>query len=188
MKKLILATVILSAMTIFSSCDKHDEHDHDDDHNHGNELITTIRFVFTDTTSGSVDTFSWKQPKGPGTPITLDTIRLTSGTSYAVRVEVLDESKSPAQNISNEIAQKAKEHRFVYTVSSNRIQLQITDFDTHNPPLELGLKLQANVGVSGDSTATWRAVLKHYSTAVPKTQGPAAGSTDIDVLFPVLIQ
>lgn len=189
MKKLIFATILASIISVFSACDKHDDDDHKhSDHNHDNELITTVRFIFSDTISGSQDTFAWKQPSGPGTAITADTIRLQSNTNYLVRVEVLDESKNPALNITNEIAQKANEHRFIHTVTSSSIQLQITDVDSHNPPIELGLRLNAQVNNTGEKSGMWRTVLKHYSTAVPKTQGPLAGSTDIDVSLPVYIQ
>jgi len=187
MKKNLIYLLTLVSVFTFSCKDDHDHDKDGHDHDHENELITTLRVSLTDTATGSVQTFTWRQPGGPGTAVTIDTIRLASGKFYNATTDVLDESKNPVKSVTAEIEELKNEHRFIYTSSTSRLTTTITDFDSNNPPLELGLRWNAVTSQSGDQAGQLRITLKHYSASNPKTNGPQAGSTDIDVTFPVII-
>jgi hypothetical protein len=152
-----------------------------------NELITTVRLQFTDSLTGNVSLFSWRQPGGPGTAISADTIVLAANKTYRATVKILDESKSPAFDVTAEIKAACNEHRFFYTSTTTRISTTITDRDSLNPPMELGLQFTASTSLNGQATGTYRVLLKHYTAASPKTAGASAGSSDIDVSFPIRV-
>jgi hypothetical protein len=186
MKRIILFITGISLLT-FNACKKHDDHDHDD-HNHDNELITTVELKFIDATAGDTLSFEWSQPAGLGTAITVDTINLKPGKTYQCSVELYDKSKTPANDLTLEIEEAANEHRFIYTSSTTRLSTQITDFDTQNPPMELGLKFNAITTATGPVNGTLKAILRHYTSSSPKSGGLANGSIDVDVSFPVTVE
>lgn len=188
MKRIILLITGISLLT-FNACKKHDDHDHDDHkHDHDNHLVTTVELKFIDATAGDTLFFEWSQPAGPGTAITVDTINLKPGKTYQCSVELYDKSKTPAHDLTHEIEEAANEHRFIYTSNTTRLSTQITDFDTQNPPMELGLKFNAITTETGPVNGTLKAILRHYTSSSPKSGGLANGSTDVDVSFPIIVE
>lgn len=184
LKKIFL--LISASSIIISSCKKEDDHDHDDDHDHENELITTIRLTFTNAVSNNRHSFTWRQPNGIGTTITVDTIKLPIDSSYNVAINVLDESKNPAEDVTKEIEELNTEHQFFYTSNTDRLVISNRNYDSKNMPL--GLKFSAQTSSNGNVLGSLRVVLKHYTEAAPKSTDPQAGSTDADVIFPLRIE
>lgn len=174
--------LILLCSTLLQSCRNEDNNEDE-----GNELITSVFMHFTDSANQKT-TFKWRQPGGPGARITRDTIVLDSGRTYRVRVEIWDESQTPAVDVTPDIRRAQNEHRFVYTSTTEAINIVVNDFDTNSPPIEVGLDLTVSTFGSGPRSGMLKAVLRHYSRRSPKTAGPMAGSTDIDVEFPVVIR
>lgn len=186
MKKLInnsLLVMLASLSLVFvQSCSD----DHDDDHDHENELITTAKLTFTNTISNTIQTFSWRQPGGPGTAITFDTIRLYVDSTYFTSIQVLDESKTPATDITPEIRLLKDEHQFFYYSGINRLVISNLDKDNRNLPL--GLTFTAQTSANGNELSQLRVVLKHYTDAAPKSTDPQAGSTDLDISLPLIVK
>ena len=186
--KLSFFTLLLAGIFMLgtTACSKHDD-DHDDhDHDHENELITTVKLHVVETGTTDTLSYAWKQVGGPGTAIVVDSIGLKQGKVYEVLTEVLDESKTPASNKTEEIRKDGHCHRFIYTSTLSSLLLQILDFDTQNPAMELGLKFRITApDVMGSGNL--KCVLKHYTTSDPKTKGINAGSTDIEVQFPLVV-
>ena len=170
-----------------TACSKHDDHDHDDhNHDHENELITTVRLNMIE--QGSLDTvrYVWKQVGGPGSAIAVDSILLKQGKVYNVFTEVLDESATPAKNLTESIRTACHVHRFIYTSTIPSVLLQVLDFDTQTPAMELGLRFTITTpDVMG--AGNLKCVLKHYTNSDPKTNGINAGSSDIEVQFPLIV-
>jgi len=185
MKKFVIILGLITLVTV-SACKKHD--DHDDDHDHENELITSVKLHFIDTVTNDTLSFAWRQPAGPGTAISIDTIKLLSGKTYNGLVEFWDESENPIKNITEEIQNASKEHRVVYTSSTQRIQTNITDVDANIPPIELGLKFNVVTTTTGAEVGTYQVVLRHYNSSSPKSGGLQNGSSDADVSFPIVIK
>ena len=185
--KLSFFTLLLAGIFMLgtTACSKHDDHD-DHDHDHENELITTVKLYVIETGTSDTVSYAWKQVGGPGTAIVVDSIGLKQGKVYEVLTEVLDESKTPAKNITTEIRNAANFHRFVYTSNISSLLLQVLDFDTQSPAMELGLKFRiTSPDVMGSGNL--KCVLKHYTSSDPKTNGINAGSTDIEVQFPLVV-
>jgi hypothetical protein len=95
-KSLTILALALAVVTV-SSCKK-DEPDPVQD----SENLTTLKLNFT--ADGVTKTFAFKDLDGIGgnAPV-VDNISLDANKTYSVTVQVLDESKSPAEDITTEI-------------------------------------------------------------------------------------
>lgn len=181
-------TILLGALALgltFSSCKK------DDDlvpvpppvENEG-EVITTLKITFTDAASVQpVVTATFKDPDGEGgdAPTMHDTIRLVANTTYNAVIEVLNESETPAEDITEEIEEEDHEHLFCFTATTANVTLTRTDSDG---TYEVGLTSDWATGAA--SAGTVQVELKHQPDVKDGTCTP--GETDIDVTFVTEIQ
>lgn len=156
-----------------------------------NELITTLKLVYTDSAMGDTQTAIFRDIDGPGgnPPTQFDTIRLKTQTVYLAQIILLDESSAPIDTISNEVYEKRNEHQFFFTSTDAAITTSYGDFDDNGVPL--GLKLQMKTGMPTTGTAsTFTISLKHQGDQKPVsgTGNSSAGSTDIQIAFPLLIK
>ena len=174
----------LASIVLFNSCKKQDKEETPLPEE--NELITTISLQVVDTLSLDTFVFSWRQPGGAGTAISVDTIKLAANKGYRVSIDLLDESKNPVASITEEIEGDANSHRFVYSTNVAGTSIKILDYDKQVPAMELGLKFLLGAGAAG--AGNFNVLLKHYTDLDPKTNGVNAGSTDIEVAFPMLIK
>ena len=151
------------------------------------EIITTFTLYFTDSANTSnVVSAAFRDPDGDGgNPYTeFDTIKLMPNKTYYAQVIILNETKSPADSISNEVEEEANDHLFIYTSIGTNTTITITDTDANTPPLSLGLASKWKTGSA--AMGTTRIVLKHQPGMKDGTAAP--GSTDIDLLFHTKIQ
>ncbi len=169
----------------FSACKKQEQNQTDPAEE--NELITAVKLTFIDSLSTDTVRCKWSQKGGPGTLISVDTIHLKADKTYKGFLEIYDESKIPVYDLTPEIKFLQNEHRFVYSNTSQGLSIQIADFDAHVPPIELGLIFRAITTSNVVNAGNFRIMLKHYTASSPKTTGINAGSTDMDVSFPMII-
>lgn len=187
MKNTILFILLLFVVTFFiSGC----ENAHDHDHTHPQEVITTVKINLINVADSSDITIAtWKDVDGDGgNPPVIDTLIVNSGKTYNGTLILLNESKTPAEDITAEIERLKNEHQFFYTPLggiSNRISVIVKDFDTNNPPLPVGLKLDFQVSSGNNANGNLRILLSHYDK-VPKSSNPGP-ETDIDIQIPVRI-
>ncbi|MEY4275140.1 MAG: hypothetical protein RL638_2088 [Bacteroidota bacterium] len=178
---------ILSALLmLFSGCSKEEHEPHDD-----NELITTVKLQFTSITSPSspVKTFYWRDTQGDGVVDSIDPIVLDKGSSYKMDISLLDETKKPVFDITEEIAEESDVHLFVYKSNPlGFLTTKITDLDKNG--LAIGLKTEVSTQYAVGN-GKFQIILKHQ----PPVNGKAVkdgseqpGSTDVDVEFPVSIK
>jgi hypothetical protein len=159
------------------SCKKDHDHDHDE-----SELITTVKISLT-SPSGTVVSASWKDLT-PNEPLgqTVGTLNLDSGLVYNGKVELLDETKTPADDISAEVKKEADDHLFVYQqVPGNPeiITIEATDKDSKNLPLGLEFKLTAINKGAGKLNI----VLKHQPGEKDGNRGPGDEDFNIEIPF-----
>lgn len=151
------------------------------------ELITTLQIHFTDSAGihSSVN-FAFSDPDGPGgyQPVRFDTILLKANSTWLGEIIFLDESKTPADTISLEVQEEANDHLVIYDTSGVEISISISDFDSHSPPLPLGLQSKWVTKNTGEGTVKIR--LKHQPGIKDGTALP--GETDAEVLFQVKIE
>lgn len=173
-----LTWMLFAGMTMaFVQCkDSGDDVEPDDE----NELITSVTLKFTEQGTSNVSTFSYKDPDGDGgnAPTKFDTISLKPNTTYTLAIELLDESKSPVDDITKEVEEESYEHLFVYT-SSPAALLTYTygDKDKNNYPI--GLTGSAKTGAAGDGKL--KVQLRHQPGA--KNGTPTPGSDDVNLDF-----
>lgn len=149
------------------------------------ELITTVQLLISDSaTNAAIDAFSWKDIDGDGgnNPV-IDTVVLQPTGTYKVSVLILDETKSPADTVSNEVAEENLQHLLLHSFSQGSfIQFVSTDQDDNGGAL--GLQGILNTGVS--TLGTYTLELRHYDSATDKVAGTPY-ETDIQVVFPVKV-
>ena len=152
------------------------------------ENITRVVLILTNGTEK--DTVTFKDPKGNGTNVTIDSLILKASTTYSVVVKVYDDTKTPADTISGEIEEEANFHRFHYTFTSQSgspsFTTTILDQDTKNPPQPLGLSFNLVSG-AGFGKGTFRVSLRHFAEGAEKSADPAGGDSDISIEFPVRV-
>ncbi len=175
---LVIATIFFVATV---SCNKDDKSPLNEE-----ELITTLRITLVKSGSATPLVFEFKDPDGSGgnPPTRFDTIKLESGSSYSSSVEVLDESKTTAVNITPEVIAEGTAHQFYYQPSGVGIIVQNLNADIKGYPL--------------GNTSTWtttpatqgflKITLKHKPGIKTATDDVSVGETDVEVNFPAKVQ
>ncbi|GAA4412137.1 hypothetical protein GCM10023187_38780 [Nibrella viscosa] len=164
-----------------TSCDKAKDPEPADE----NELITTVSLTFTEQGGGSPQTFTFRDPDGDGgqAPTRFDNISLKANTTYTLTIALLDESKSPAKNLTTEVQEKRDEHLFVYTATpATLLTYTYGDRDSRNFPV--GLTGTARTGAVGTGKLNVR--LRHQppvNGVAVKNGTVAPGSDDVNINF-----
>lgn len=178
MKKLLILAL---GIFILNSCK--DDHDHD----HENELITTVKLDFTE--NGNTKSFMYKDLDGDGgmAPV-INLISLKPNTEYNLKVQFMDESKSPAFDITKEIKEEGAEHLVIFTVNpSSAATYTYNDKDVNGLNLGLDGKFRTNAAQTG----TLKVQLRHQAPVGGKRtkDGTATpGSDDVNVNFSIEIK
>lgn len=177
---------ILCAVLLFTSCKK-DELEPTDD----NELVTRVQLTFTDITSKASLTYTFQDKDGdPNTaPEKFDKIVLKKGATYTLSVGVYDDTKSPAEDISEEIEEESDVHLFVFkTTPASLFTTTILDKDNNGLPVGLSSSVVTSASAG---TGKLNLLLKHQpelNGVKVKTGQEAGGSTDIDLSFDVEVK
>ena len=189
-KKLL---ALLFTICIFYSCKKDKNIIPDPQSTDENEVITTIKLTFKEMSdSTKTITATFKDPDGTGgiNYTIFDTIKLKKNNMYDLEILLLDETKTPAHIISDEVKEKGDQHQFFFTPSSGvPISIDYSDRDVNKVPIGLLSHISTN-GATTNNQGKLKIQLKHQGTDKPKTgQGdPTIGSTDVEVDFPIIIK
>lgn len=186
-KRMFPALLGLTLILSMSACTKEKMEENEE------EVITTLKLTFTPVAGGSGGSkvFQFDDPDGPGgTAPTLDEINLQAGTSYNVTIQLLNTTKSPAEDITVEVKEEADAHRLYYVPSAGS-NLTITNLDNDNNGAPLGINSTWTAGAS--ATGKVKVTLRHYPGNPPnKDQSDAVdspkSSTDVEVEFNTRIQ
>lgn len=179
--KLIALLVIPALFTI--SCSN------DDSPVNEEEVITTV----TTTLIGGGQTITLTSRDldgdGPNAPVITVSGNLTAGTTYTGSTMFLNELESPAEDITEEVAEEGVDHQVFYQLASALGTITYNDTDENGDPVGLEFTLVAGTsGTSGNLTVT----LRHEpnKSALDVTNGDitnAGGNTDAVVSFPIVI-
>ncbi|MDX2003137.1 MAG: hypothetical protein SFW35_11930 [Chitinophagales bacterium] len=184
MKNVLLLAFTLTVLFVLNSCSD----TKDPDEPNEQELITTLKITFVDSANTSiVRTFQYRDPDGDGgnPAVQFDTIKLAPSKTYVASIVLLDESKTPADSISNEVREEGTDHQFFFTISGVNVTTSYEDVDDNGNPL--GLESRWKTNTVGNGTA--QIVLKHQpgvKAAAPGDQ--SLGDTDIELNFPLVIE
>lgn len=163
------------------------------------ELITTMKVMLHDTTTHADYTYVFSDVDGPGgNPATFggtnqsdSVININASHVYKCNIVLLDETKSPADTISNEVKDEAIDHMLFfnnidpsgtpYTVylSGSMTSIKYLDLDANNRGVGL-TTLWTAPGMMMSKSAL-KIVLRHQPGAKNGTYAP--GETDIEVDF-----
>tara|TARA_B110000091_G_C13699194_1_gene425510 strand:+ start:231 stop:821 length:591 start_codon:yes stop_codon:yes gene_type:complete len=148
------------------------------------ELITSAIISFVDTAGiqPSVQ-YAFRDPDGDGgnTPTQHDTIRLVANTYYNATIQLLNESVTPAEDITLEVQQEDDEHLFCYAPSNTNVVIDRTDSDG---AYEVGIATFWSTGAVATGTTT--VTLKHQPDVKDGTCAP--GDTDVEITFVTEVQ
>lgn len=153
----------------------------------GNEFITTVA-VHAINIADSTDSITAKwvdlTPGDLNPPNQIDTLKLKAGAIYNCTISFIDETKSPAEDITGEIRDRGNYHLLCFNFSGlNTFTITRTDFDTNNPPLPIGLSDRIETGTLASGNIEIQ--LRHQPNV--KDGSCSTGSADVDITLPVLI-
>lgn len=178
-----LAIAVMGLATLSSCSD-----DDDPEPVNEEEVITTV----TVTLVNGSDTVTLKSydadGEGSGAPVITVSGNLKAGTTYNGTIKLLNETESPAENITEEVEEEGKEHQFFFS-STNGTTFAYTDKDGDGNPI--GITFTLTTAGAGNDTIT--VILRHEpnKTATGVSGGDitnAGGSTDVEAAFGVTIE
>lgn len=178
-------TSIAAIALIFSSCEKdHSGHVHNDE-----EVMTTLTYTLTAENADTVALKFLDLDGEGGTEPTITGGTLKANTIYTGTIEILNESESPAEDITKEILEEDEGHQFFFISTIDGLSVTYTDQDGNGNPIGQTNSLSAGAAGSGNLTVT----LKHEpnKTAEGVSNGDitnAGGETDISVIFPITVE
>jgi len=182
MKKYLLAATAM--MFLFASCGKDDP-----DIPPVPELITTLNYTLTPT-NGPTVILSFQDIDGDGgMEPTITGGTLSANTTYSGSMELLNESVSPSDNITEEIEEEDEEHQFFFTTTVAGLTLDYSDVDENDNPVGLNSSLVTTSAGSGTLTIILRHEPDKEASGVSDGDfSNAGGETDIEVTFPIDVQ
>lgn len=156
------------------------------------EVITTVTVTLMPTAGGGETItlqFRDLDGDGPGTPDITVSGEFSVNTDYSGSISLLNETVSPAEDITEEVATEKEEHQFFFqTEAGLQITTSYADQDSNGNPVGLAFNLSAGEVSSGIFTVTL--IHEPDKTAMGVADGNiahAGGETDVQVSFNVSI-
>lgn len=180
MKKYLLLFSTIIAMSL-TSCSTDDPEIINEE-----ELITTLRVTLTPQGGGSTVILEKKDldGDGPNPPVTSISGSLSANTTYNGTVLVLNETETPAENITEEVEEEGDEHQFFYTFSNSIATVTYTDQDKNGRPIGITFRLTTTSPGIGNLTVTLRHEPNKAATGVSAGNiTNAGGETDVEATF-----
>jgi len=167
---------------LISSCEKTEPENPNQE-----ELITTVNYTLTPTDGGSAVTLTFMDLDGDGgdTPI-IQGGSLLANTSYSGSIELLNESASPAEDITEEVAAEKEEHQFFFESTVSGLSITYADEDANQKPVGLANNLTTGDAASGTLKVTLlHEPVKDAEGVADGDISNAQGETDIEITFPI---
>lgn len=187
LKTIFVLPLVFTAL-IFNSCSN-------DDDNPApvieEEVITTVEVTLTNGTDEVIlKSTDLDGDEGPNPPIFSISGPLTKGTTYSGSIKILNETESPAENITEEIEELDEEHQFFFSTENDVATFAYNDSDGNGNPIGLDFTLTTNASAT---TGTITVILRHEpnKSASGVSDGDitnAGGSTDVSATFNVSVE
>ncbi len=204
-----LATYAVAIAMAFTACKK-DKQEAPKPNNpappqNTSEVITTMKIYLRDSVSGNPilgSPFIFKDADGDGgnagafLPTAADSIiNLDANKTYLAEIILLDETKNPADSISNEVVEEGAEHMFFFeqvdpsgtpyqlTLPGSDVNITYLDSDANNRGIGQQFKVRTNTATPNQ--LPFRITLKHQPDVKNGTFAP--GDSDVEVKFKLKI-
>jgi hypothetical protein len=179
--KMKTTLVLLSLGLITLSCSNDDDNPVAVDEE---EVITTMTIELAST--GGLVTLQTRDLDGDGPDAPVITVEnLAANTTYNGSITLLNETETPADNITLEVAEEDDEHQFFFNSSGAVTSVIYEDEDGDGNPI--GLSFTLTTGDAG--TGTLQVTLRHEPKKPNNgTLADAGGETDIAQSFSVVVE
>lgn len=155
------------------------------------EVITTMTITLQSPSGEEIELKTFDADgDGPNDPVVTVSGNLAAATIYTGTIELLNETESPAEDITEEISEEDLEHQFFFNVGGG-LDCVATyaaapgGFDSLGNPLGLTFNLTTSSAGSGTFTVT----LRHEPTKPNDgTLSGAGGETDIETTFSITVE
>jgi len=150
------------------------------------EVITTMTVTLSAASLTTVTLESQDlDGDGPDAPMISVSGDLVANTTYSGTIVLLNETETPAEDITEEVAEEDDEHQFFFSTGGAVMGTAYSDMDGDGNPV--GINFELTTGDAG--TGTLQVTLRHE----PKkpndgTLADAGGETDIAQTFSVTVQ
>lgn len=189
MKKQFFIYTILILSLVFTGCS---DNDPEPEPVNEEEVITTMTIRLTPSGGGSEIILKTVDMDGDGDGEAVVTVSgpLSAGTTYDGIIELLNETETPAEDITEEVEEEADEHQFFYTIGTGLdVTTTYDDEDGDGNPIGVEFTLTANTASSGDLTFTLRHEPNKSADGVADGDiTNAGGETDITETFPIVVE
>ena len=151
------------------------------------EVITTMTVTLAPQGGGNTVTLQTRDidGDGPGAPVITVSGNLAASTTYNGSIELLNETETPAEDITEEVEEEDDEHQFIFQVTGSLTAVDYADADGNGNPVGLAFTLETGAAGSGTITIT----LRHEPTKPNDgTLAGAGGETDIAQAFTVTVE
>ncbi len=152
------------------------------------EVITTMNVTLAPQGGGTNITLSSQDldGDGPNAPTVTVSGNLAANTTYDGSIVLLNETETPAENITTEVEAEDDLHQFFFGVSGAlEATTDYSNFDGNGNPLGTEFSLTTGTASSGNLTITLRHEPKKPNDG---TLGDAGGETDIAQTFNLTIE
>lgn len=152
------------------------------------EVITTLVLTFRSDLDGTAIEYRSTDADGdgPNPPVITNTGFLSANTSYSGTVQFLNETESPAENITEEVEEESDEHQVFFMAGSSLLATTTVDnTDSNGNPLGTEFSLETGDSSLGTYTVTLRHEPKKPNDG---TLDDAGGETDIQVIFSLQVE
>ncbi len=184
MKNLKFLTLVLFSGMALTSCSSDDDAPAPVNEE---EVITTMAVTLTPAAGGTAIVLTTRDldGDGPNAPQVTVSGNLAANSTYNGTIMLLDETKNPAENITEEVEEEDLEHQIFYTVGSGlNATVEYENFDSAGNELGTEFTLTTGAASSGNLTFTLR-----HEPMKPNNGdlSVAGGETDISATFNVTI-
>jgi hypothetical protein len=180
----IFATVIFTTV-LFVSCSNDD--DITPEPINEEEVITTMTVTLVPDGDGTEVVLSFQDldGDGPDAPNVNVSGSLAPGATYNGSIVLLNETESPAEDITEEVEEEDLNHQFFYTIGTGLdVTTAYSNLDSEGNPLGTEFTLTAGAVSSGTLTFT----LRHEPNKPNTGLSDADGETDIEVAFDIEVK
>ena len=182
MKNLKFIALLVIPVIFSTSCSNEDTPVNEE------EVITTV----TTTLVGGGQTITLTSRDldgdGPNAPVVTPSGNLAANTTYSGAVTFLNETQTPAGDITVEVEEEGVDHQVFYQLAAALGTITYTDLDLNGKPIGLTFTLTTGNAGTGNLTVTLRHLPNKSASGVASGDiTNAGGATDALVTYPVTV-